>query len=151
MLAKQIGGNIKAARKARGVSLEKLAAKIEPKTSYQQLSRLESGDRTLSVEWIERIAAAMEMDPLKLVVPERSTAEPQTVRLDEQVATEAAQVVATVALGDPDPSWGTVQAVALALRELVALFSKHPEAATDVRLARPALTLAGTRLAREGR
>ena len=43
MLAKQIGTNIKTARKARGWSLERLAARVEPETSYQQLARLADG------------------------------------------------------------------------------------------------------------
>jgi ribosome-binding protein aMBF1 (putative translation factor) len=53
MLAKQIGANIKAARKARGLSLEKVAAAIDPPTSYQQLSRLEDAERPLTLEWVE--------------------------------------------------------------------------------------------------
>jgi transcriptional regulator with XRE-family HTH domain len=149
MLAKQIGANIKAARKARGLSLENVAAAIDPPTSYQQLSRLEDAERPLTLEWVERIGKALNVDPMELLSPSGASTAPQAIHLDEQVATEAARSLAAAALGEPEPAWGTVQAVSLVLQELLALFSIHPEAARDVQVARPALTLARRRFGHE--
>lgn len=148
-LAQRVGANIKAARKAKSPawSLERLAAKIKPATSYQHLSRLEKGSDALTLEWVERIALALGVDPIELIAPDLP-ATPQVLHLDERVAIEAARTLAAAALGE-EPSMGTVQSVALVLRRLVALFSSHPEASTDLRVARPAIALAGNRLVPE--
>jgi transcriptional regulator with XRE-family HTH domain len=144
MLAKEIGLNIKAARKARGLSLEKLASRVRPKTSYQQLSRLEKGDRSLSIEWIERIAAALGAQPLELIAPNGH----RDFSLGEQVANEIAQTLAEAVLDGEAPDDGTVQVVSLMLQELLATFAKHPQAFQDVQVARPAIDLAGRRFFR---
>jgi transcriptional regulator with XRE-family HTH domain len=152
MLAKRIGENIKAARKAKnggkGWSLEKVAARIQPKTSYQQLSRLESGERPLSLEWIEKIAKALEVDPMELLAPDQTTGS-QGFQLDEQVATDLAREIAEIALRGEEPDTGIVQDVALLLRDLTATFSIYPEAASDVRVARPVIAQAARRFVRE--
>ena len=148
MLAKRIGQNIKAARLAKnggkGWSLEKLAARVNPPTSYQQLARLESAARPITIDWIERIAKALDVDPVSLVVADRA-AEPRGFHLDEQVAAEVAQTLASVALQGEEPEPGTVEALALILQELTATFSKHPEAAADARVARPVVDQAARR------
>jgi transcriptional regulator with XRE-family HTH domain len=146
MLAKQIGENIKAARKARKLSLQKLAAKIRPATSYQHLSRLEQGSDALNFDWVERIATALNLDPLDLIAPDRAQ-EVVGFSLGEQVATEVAHTLAAVALQGVEPEPGTVQAVALILQELTATFAKYPEAASDVQVARPAVDQAARRYA----
>lgn len=143
MLAKQIGANIKAARKARGLSLERLAARVQPATSYQQLSRLEKGDRSLTVDWIERIAAALGVQPLELITPGQQ----REFTLGEQVASEIAQTLAAVVLDGEAPDDGIVQVVALMLQELSATFARHPEAFRDAAVARPVIDLAGMRYA----
>ena len=141
MLAGVIGQNIKAARKSRGLSLEKLAARCDPPTSYQQLSRLEKGDRSLSIDWIERIATALGMDPLQLIVG-REVLAPE---LNEQVANEIARTMALVAReGDPAEP-GTIEALSLLLQELTATFLRHPQAYRDATVARPVIDLAGRR------
>lgn len=145
MLAKEIGANIHSARKGRGWSLQCLAAKVEPKTSYQQIARLEKGDRTLTVQWVERIAKALETDPLDLIIPDRERA--QGFTLDEQVANEVARTLAEVALQGEEPENGTVQAISLLLQELTATFAEHPRAASDAQVVRPLLTLASKRFA----
>ena len=156
MLTEQIGANIRTARMARKLSLEKLAAKLGEK-HWQTIQKLEKAENAISLEWVERIAKALEVDPNELLAPDllsrakEQPRAPQVIRLDEQVATEAASSLAAAALGHPDPDWGTVQAVSLVLKELLVLFSIHPEAATDVRLARPAITLAGQRFGHEAR
>jgi hypothetical protein len=140
MLAKQIGENIKSVRLAKadgkGWPLEKVAARVRPPTSYQQVSRLEKG-KMLTIEWIERLARALDVDPMELIAPERTKPAPG-FHLDERVANEAARTLAAAALGE-QPDTGTVEAVALVLQELTAMFSTYPEAAADVRVARPAI------------
>lgn len=149
VLAKQIGENIKQARKAKGWSLERLAARVEPASSYQQISRLEKGDRALTVQWVERIATALEIDPLSLMAPERDR--PQRFTLDEQVANEVALTLAEVALQGERPDNGIVQEIALILRELTATFAAHPQAAADAQVARPLLDVLGRRYVPEAR
>lgn len=145
MLAGQIGANIKAARKAKGWSLEKLAARVEPKTSYQQLARLEKGDRTLSVQWVERIARALGVDVMDLIVGSRP--QPQAMALDEQVANEVAETLAEVALDGATPQAGTVQALSLIIQELFQTFAAYPQASRDPAVARPVVDIASRRFA----
>lgn len=146
MLAKQIGGHIKAARKAKGWSLETLAAKVSPPTSYQQISRLEKGSRALTVQWIERIATAMRVDQISLIAPDKGPSLP-SFHLDEQVADEIARTLAVVALQGAEPGDGTVQVLSLMLQELSATFVAHPQAASDPQIALPVIDLASRRFA----
>ncbi len=55
-------------RKAKGLTLQEVADRIKPHgTTAQTIGRLETGRRTLSVEWIERIADALDCDPSALL------------------------------------------------------------------------------------
>ena len=55
-------------RKARGLTLQTVAERIKPHgTTAQTIGRLETGRRTLSVEWVERIAEALECDSSELL------------------------------------------------------------------------------------
>jgi transcriptional regulator with XRE-family HTH domain len=148
MLARQIGANVKALRKQKGWSLQKLAARVEPKSSYQQIGRLEKGDRTLSVQWVERLAKALGVDPVELIDPDRPRA--AGFILDEQVANEVARMLAKVALAGEEPGGGTVQALSLMLQELTTTFSAYPEAASDPQVARPVVDLASRRFSPVG-
>jgi len=58
-------------RKQKGWTLAKLAAACEPETTAQTIGRLETGTRTLSVKWMERIAAALHVDAEALVRSEK--------------------------------------------------------------------------------
>lgn len=66
-------------RKAKGLTLADLAAACDPPTTAQTIGRLETGMRQLSLAWMNRIAAALAVDPASLM------------RAD---AGEAAQIVA---------------------------------------------------------
>jgi transcriptional regulator with XRE-family HTH domain len=145
MLGKRIGEAIKAARKAKGWSLEKLAAKIVPPTTYQHMSRLEKGGPALNIEWVERIARALQIDPMELLAPGFNDRQPTRFLLDEQVANEIARTLAEVALGGAEPENGTVQAIALLLLELNATFAEHPQVAADPQAVKPLLTLVSRR------
>lgn len=52
-------------RRARGLTLKRLAELVG--TSNQQISHLEKGRRRLTVEWMERIAKALDCHPFDLL------------------------------------------------------------------------------------
>ncbi|MEE4199546.1 helix-turn-helix domain-containing protein [Erythrobacter sp.] len=79
---------IREIRKARSLTLAELGAACDPPTTAQTIGRLETGMRSLSTKWMERIGAALEVDPQVLVRPE-----------DER----RAQVVAELGSGEPEP------------------------------------------------
>ena len=137
MLGKAIGENIRRVRKAKEISLEKLAARVKPATSYQQLSRLEQG-KMLSIDWIERLSVALGVDPMELL---RGPSLAEGLDLSEQVANEIARTLALVAREGQPAEPGTVQALSLMLQELAVTFLKHPQAYRDPNVARPVLDL----------
>jgi transcriptional regulator with XRE-family HTH domain len=53
-------------RKARGLTLKRLAELVG--TSNQQISHLEKGRRRLTLDWMERIAEALECHPSELLI-----------------------------------------------------------------------------------
>lgn len=65
-------------RKQKGMTLADLAAACTPPTTPQTVGRLETGMRNLSLKWMERIAAALGVDPEMLVRSERA-GHPQVV------------------------------------------------------------------------
>ena len=63
---------IREVRRARGLTLEEVAIRCVPPTTAQTIGRLETGTRTVSVGWLNRIAAALTVDAADLVrLPER--------------------------------------------------------------------------------
>jgi transcriptional regulator with XRE-family HTH domain len=63
---------IRDVRRARKLTLEDVAARCTPPTTPQTIGRLETGMRTVSVGWLNRIAAALGVDAAELVsLPER--------------------------------------------------------------------------------
>lgn len=63
---------IREVRKAKGLTLAEVAARCAPATTAQTIGRLETGMRTVSVGWLNRIAGALEVDPSELVsLPDR--------------------------------------------------------------------------------
>lgn len=54
-------------RKEKGLTLAGVAARCSPPTTAQTIGRLETGARNLSLVWMNRIAAALEVDPQLLV------------------------------------------------------------------------------------
>ena len=65
-------------RKAKGMTLAELAEACDPPTTAQTIGRLETGMRNLSIKWMDRIGAALGVDPESLVRSEASPA-PQIV------------------------------------------------------------------------
>jgi transcriptional regulator with XRE-family HTH domain len=67
---------IREVRKAKGLTLEQVGERCEPPTTAQTIGRLETGTRTVSVGWLNRIAAALRVEAADLVDhPERSELE----------------------------------------------------------------------------
>src|SRR5918998_1127445 len=63
---------IREVRRARGMTLDDVARACDPPTTAQTIGRLETGMRTVSVGWLNRIAAALGVDAADLVEhPER--------------------------------------------------------------------------------
>lgn len=64
---------IREVRRARKLTLEEVAARCDPPTTPQTIGRLECGTRTVSLPWLRRIAAALEVEPSDLVkLPDRA-------------------------------------------------------------------------------
>ncbi len=67
---------IREVRKAKGLTLDEVAQACLPPTTAQTIGRLETGTRTVSVGWLNRIAAALGVDAADLVDhPERAELE----------------------------------------------------------------------------
>ena len=58
---------IREVRKAKGLTLDEVAQRCEPPTTAQTIGRLETGTRTVSVGWLNRIANALGVDAADLV------------------------------------------------------------------------------------
>lgn len=59
-------------RKSKGMTLADLAAACDPPTTAQTIGRLETGMRSLSLKWMDRIGRALEIDPELLVRSDQS-------------------------------------------------------------------------------
>ncbi len=73
--------SIRAVRKAKRLTLEEVADRCDPPTTAQTIGRLETGTRTLSLGWMNRIAAALGVEAKDLV------------RLPEEAAPEIAALI----------------------------------------------------------
>jgi transcriptional regulator with XRE-family HTH domain len=58
---------IREVRKAKGMTLDDVGRRCLPPTTAQTIGRLETGTRTVSVGWLNRIAAALGVDAADLV------------------------------------------------------------------------------------
>ena len=58
---------IRDVRRARGMTLEDVAKRCQPPTTAQTIGRLETGTRTVSVGWLNRIARALGVEAQDLV------------------------------------------------------------------------------------
>lgn len=73
-------------RKQKGMTLAEVAAACSPPTTAQTIGRLETGMRNLSLAWMNRIAAALGVEP-DLLVKGQSEVVPQVIaRLTDQGA-----------------------------------------------------------------
>ena len=58
---------IREVRRARGLTLDDVARRCAPPTTAQTIGRLETGTRTVSIGWLNRIARALGVDAQDLV------------------------------------------------------------------------------------
>jgi transcriptional regulator with XRE-family HTH domain len=58
---------IRDVRKAKGLTLEQVGALCDPPTTAQTIGRLETGTRTVSIKWLNRIAQALDVTTAELV------------------------------------------------------------------------------------
>ena len=75
-------------RKERGMTLADVAEACDPPTTAQTIGRLETGMRNLSLKWMERIGAAMQVEP-EVLVRSETAAHPQ--------------IIARLTAGGPEP------------------------------------------------
>lgn len=65
---------IREVRRAKGMTLQDVADRCVPPTTAQTIGRLETGVRTVSIGWLNRMAAALGVEAAELVrVPEQAT------------------------------------------------------------------------------
>lgn len=96
---------IREVRRAKGLTLADVAERCVPPTTAQTIGRLETGTRTVSVGWLNRIAAALGVEAADLVkLPERADLPVAAILAgDGATAPRHAQVVAA-----PCPEEGAV-------------------------------------------
>jgi len=82
---------IRAIRKDLGLTLAELAEACVPPTTAQTIGRLETGMRNLSLNWMDRIGAALGVDPETLVRSE-GNAQPQVVARLHAAGPEALEI-----------------------------------------------------------
>lgn len=64
---------IREVRRAKRLTLHQVAERCEPVTTAQTIGRLETGTRTVSMSWLNRIARALDVEPSELVsLPDRA-------------------------------------------------------------------------------
>lgn len=64
---------IREVRRARNLTLREVAERCDPLTTPQTIGRLETGTRTVSVDWLNRIADALEVEAADLItLPDRA-------------------------------------------------------------------------------
>jgi transcriptional regulator with XRE-family HTH domain len=91
---------IREVRNAKGLTLLEVAERCDPPTTAQTIGRLETGTRTVSVGWLNRIARALAVDAADLVRAPDRTALPIAALL----ASDGAQAPAkTLAAAQPQP------------------------------------------------
>jgi transcriptional regulator with XRE-family HTH domain len=92
-------------RKAKGLTLADLAAACSPPTTAQTIGRLETGMRQLSLGWMNRIAAALGVEPASLMredsaAPARIVAELGASGTEALTAPREALLPSELAAGD---------------------------------------------------
>ncbi len=73
---------IRDVRRARRLTLDDVARRCSPPTTAQTIGRLETGTRTLSLAWLNRIAGALEVESSALVSTDTASELPVVALLD---------------------------------------------------------------------
>lgn len=69
---------IRDVRKQKGMTLAEVGAACDPPTTAQTIGRLETGMRNLSLDWMNRIAAALRVEP-EMLLKGSDAVQPQVV------------------------------------------------------------------------
>ncbi len=77
---------IRDVRKAKGLTLDDVAKRCAPSTTAQTIGRLETGMRTLSLDWLNRIADALGVDSAELLALPNQDELPVAAILDHKGA-----------------------------------------------------------------
>ena len=107
---------IREVRRARKLTLDDVARACDPPTTAQTIGRLETGTRTVSVGWLNRIAAALEVDasdlvesgaarselPVAAVIGPNGAAAPRRSAIIVPPRAKSGQIAVTVATGAGD-------------------------------------------------
>jgi transcriptional regulator with XRE-family HTH domain len=100
---------IREVRRARGLTLADVAAACAPPTTAQTIGRLETGTRTVSVGWLNRIAAAIGVTAADLVQTPDSAELPVGALLNRTGASAPARTMQTP---PPRPGPDTIAIIA---------------------------------------
>jgi transcriptional regulator with XRE-family HTH domain len=102
---------IREVRRMRGLTLQDVADRCDPPTTAQTIGRLETGTRTVSVGWLNRIAAALGTSAAELVaLPTRDDL--PVVALLGPAGAEPPGQLATVAAPSPTPGQVAIRVTA---------------------------------------
>jgi transcriptional regulator with XRE-family HTH domain len=94
---------IREVRRARQMTLQDVADRCAPPTTPQTIGRLETGMRTVSMGWLNRIAAALEVDATDLVtVPDRANVPVAAVLGHDGVQAPRREGVSLIPQAGPD-------------------------------------------------
>ncbi|WP_311269022.1 helix-turn-helix transcriptional regulator [Sphingobium sp. WCS2017Hpa-17] len=85
---------IREVRKAKGLTLEQVGLLCDPPTTAQTIGRLETGTRTVSVKWLNRIALALGVTTAELVALPGQSAVPVAALLGPDGARAPARPLA---------------------------------------------------------
>jgi transcriptional regulator with XRE-family HTH domain len=77
---------IRDVRKQKGLTLAEVGAACDPPTTAQTIGRLETGMRNLSLDWMNRIAAALGVEPETLLKGNQASVAQVVARLTESGA-----------------------------------------------------------------
>jgi transcriptional regulator with XRE-family HTH domain len=134
MLEGRIAANIARLRTKKGWSRPELGKRCQPQTSGSQIERLEKQQRNITIDWVERIAKALGVDPAQLFFEDGYELTPQ---VSEMVATFLGRLVLRGV--EPDPA--IVGDLAVLLPEIFELFARHEIMRRDPEALRPVLDL----------
>ena len=96
---------IRQVRKAKGLTLQQVADRCDPPTTAQTIGRLETGMRTVSVDWLNRIADALGVEAGDLVKLADQADLPVAAILDASGADAPSR---ELALAPPHPEPGMI-------------------------------------------
>ena len=104
---------IRDVRRAKRMTLADVAARCDPPTTPQTVGRLETGMRNLSLDWMNKIASALGVEPRLLLRSDTDDASPKLVARFGEGGAEALSVPTDALL--PSALGGDAELLALAI------------------------------------